>query len=154
MRCKHYKSFMLAIAAVLLFSAGAWARDHRQDVNGTWKLIPTRSELNGEPAIESGTVTSDDHGGKIHLAQNFAFAAPTESASANFTLEGRENNVIRSGGSFWGIANWSNDTLQVSVTDNSSNSTERLSLEPDGTMVMNFERSGHRPVRLFFERER
>lgn len=152
MYSKSCKTFVLAIAAFLVFSTAALARDHHQ-LNGTWRLIPSRSELNGEQPFASGTVTINDHGRNIYLAQQFGISEPQQSVSAGFTIDGHENSVIRRGSNFWGMANWENDSLHVQTTENGVTSTERFMLRPDGTMAMDFIRPGHQPVTLFFERE-
>jgi hypothetical protein len=151
MRSKPCKTFLIAAAALMLLPAGLLASDHH-DLNGTWNLIPGRSQLNGEPVVETGTITIRDHSGKIYFSQHLSYANPTESLSAGFTLEGRKNMVLQQSPTFSGTAGWENGSLLVSTTDDGRTSNERLTLQPDGVLMLNFEQPGHQPVTLFFER--
>ena len=152
MRKKCCKTFVPFLASFLLFSLAASARNH-DDLNGTWKLLPPRSELNGEPAFSSGTVTITSHGGNLYLSQSFAMASEHDTATAGFTIQGKLDSVIRQGTDFWGVAKWSEDTLEVQTTNKGEISMERFRTDPDGVMVLTLDRSGHHTVRLFFVHE-
>jgi len=151
MRDNYRKTFLVAAASLLIFSAAAWARDHHE-LDGTWKLLPTRSELNGEPPFASGTVTINDYNGKIYLMQHFSLGDSTDFSSAGFTLEGHYNDVIRSRAGFWGVVSWEEDTLHVKTTENGDTTVERFTIEPDGILMMSFQRPGHQTIRLYFQR--
>jgi hypothetical protein len=48
--CKN----LLRFAAVAALFAGCALANNHHSLNGTWQLIPARSEFNGEPAISNG----------------------------------------------------------------------------------------------------
>ena len=45
-----------AVLTTLLFAFSAMARDH-STMNGTWTLVPTKSDFAGQPVVQTGTVT-------------------------------------------------------------------------------------------------
>jgi hypothetical protein len=82
------KKFLLGLAALVFFSVPSWADGHRE-LNGTWTLVPARSELEGEPAIQTGTVTINDRENNIYISRNFAFNGANQTVAYNFTTDGK-----------------------------------------------------------------
>jgi hypothetical protein len=62
--------FLIQAAALAVFAGLSLASNHHV-LNGTWQLVPARSELHGEPAIQTGTVTINDREGNIYVQRNF-----------------------------------------------------------------------------------
>jgi len=48
-----------AVLTTLLFAFSTFARD-RSAMNGTWTLVPARSDFAGQPVLQTGTVTIND----------------------------------------------------------------------------------------------
>jgi len=71
--CRNFltRAATMAIFAGLTATLGFPANHH--ELNGTWQLIPSRSELNGEPAIQTGAVTINDREGNIWVSRTFNF---------------------------------------------------------------------------------
>src|SRR5277367_3915192 len=97
---KYCKSF-LALAA---FAASAFASNHHE-LNGTWQLVPARSELHGEPAIQTGTVNINDREGNIWVERNFNFDAANQTRSTSFVTDSRKGSSIKEPG-FKSKAKW------------------------------------------------
>jgi hypothetical protein len=66
-----------AALAAVLFACSAFAHDHSA-LNGTWTLVPTKSEFAGQPVIQTGTVTISSEGDVIIVTRSFAYAGATE----------------------------------------------------------------------------
>ena len=150
--CRNF----LAGAAILAFFAGlvageAWAANHHE-LNGTWQLMPARSELNGEPAIKSGAVTIRDREGNIYVSRNFDFDAENQTVTTNFTTDARANTSIKEPG-LRSKMKWEGDVLRVTTLQNGITTVERYSLLSDGTLMEHVERTGHQPETFYFNRE-
>ena len=66
-----------AVLTTLLLACSAMARDHHA-MNGTWTLVPTKSDFAGQAVVQTGTVTIDDHQGIITVSRSFVYAGATE----------------------------------------------------------------------------
>lgn len=149
------KTFLKGLVALVFFSvfvpAFAWA-NHHHDLNGTWRLVPTRSQFAGEPALQTGTITINDRERNITVSRNFTFDGANQTISYSSTIDGKENATIQEGG-IRAKAKWEGDTLRVTSTQDGITSTEQFRLANDGTMLMTVDRPGHHEETLVFERE-
>jgi len=146
------RNITVVVAAMMLASGLAFATDHRE-LNGTWKLIPTRSELAGEPAIQTGTLKINDRQHNISISRNFTFDGENQSVSYSFDTDARENTSIREGKTFKSKATWEDNELAVVTTQDNLTTAERYRLLGDGTLMLTVDRPGHRSIHLYFERE-
>jgi hypothetical protein len=144
------RNFLRCAAVGALFVGCALANDHHS-LNGVWQLIPARSEFNGEPAIQTGTVTINDRESNIFVQRNFNFDGPNQSTSSSFSTDAREKSSIKEPG-FKSKAKWDGHVLTVSTTRSGETTLERYSLREDGTMVLQLDRPGHQPETLYFQR--
>jgi hypothetical protein len=144
------RNFLRWAAAGALLAGCALANDHHS-LNGVWQLIPARSEFNGEPVIQTGTVTINDREHNIFVQRNFDFDAPNHATSTSFATDSRENATIKEPG-MKSKAKWDGHVLTVTTTRSGETTLERYSLRDDGTMVLQLDRSGHQPETLFFQR--
>jgi hypothetical protein len=144
---KCCKSFL----AIAVFAACAFANNHHE-LNGTWQLVPARSELHGEPAIQTGTVNINDREGNIWVERNFTLDAASQSTSASFATDSRKGSSIKEPG-FKSKARWEGKVLKV-VTDHQGVTTiERYNLLGDGTMMLQVDRTGRPSETLYFQRQ-
>jgi len=144
------RNFLRWAAVGALFAGCALANDHHS-LNGIWQLIPARSEFNGEPAIQTGTVTINDRERNIFVRRNFDFDSPNQSTSTSFSTDAREKTTIKEAG-FKSKAKWDGHALTVTTTRSGETTLERYSLGDDGTMMLQLDRSGHQPETLYFQR--
>jgi hypothetical protein len=153
--CKFYARrnavLFLTTIAVLVGNA-AFGSDHHA-LNGTWRLIPARSELAGEPMIQTGTITIDDRQHNISIMRNFNYEGLNQTVDYRFSTDGRENSSIHEGKGFKSKAKWEGNELKVTSTQDDVTSTERFNQSGDGTLMLVVERPGHRTITLFFERQ-
>ena len=77
------RNFLTGAITLAIFSGLAFATNHHE-LNGTWQLVPARSEFHGEPAIQTGTVTINDREGNIYVQRNFNFDGAKQSTSTSF----------------------------------------------------------------------
>jgi len=139
------------IALGLMLLAGTALAANHHSLNGTWKLIPNRTEYAGEPAVQTGTVTINDREHNIYISRSFSYDGQNQTSDYNFTTDGRENSSIRQGKTFKTKAKWDGRILNVTTIGDKGEEHERYSLEPDGTMMLVVERPGHSPMTLHFE---
>jgi len=144
--------FLATAGSLVLFAAVASASDHHS-LNGTWKLAPTQSEFNGQPAIQTGMVTINDRQHNIYISRNFNYEGANQSFEYTFSVDGRENSSVREGKAFKTKAKWDDNVLKVKTTQNDTVMTESYSLAPDGTMLLLVERPGHPVLTLRFHRQ-
>jgi hypothetical protein len=145
------KQQLRSLAFVALFAALAAAASHH-NLNGTWVLVPSRSDFGGAPAIETGTLTIYDRQHNIYVSRTFGLEGEEGAFSYNFSLDGSENSTIREGKTLKTKAKWDGDVLKVTITRDNVPTVERYSLEPDGTLTLLVERPDHRVLRLTFVR--
>jgi hypothetical protein len=147
---RSYRNILRWAAVGALFAGCAVANDHRM-LNGVWQLIPARSEFNGEPAIQTGTVTINDRESNIFVQRNFNFDGPNQSTATSFATDSQENATIKQPG-FKSKAKWDGHVLTVTTTRGGETTLERYSLRDDGTMMLQLDRPGHQPETLYFQR--
>lgn len=150
MSAKSCRNFLLGAVALAVFAGAAMAAHH--ELNGTWQLIPARSELNGQPAIESGTVTINDREGNIYVNRNFSVQDTNRTVTSNMATDARVNSTIKEPG-FRSKAKWYGDVLQVTTTHEGITTVEQYSLLPDGTMLLRVDRTGRPSENLYFQRQ-
>jgi hypothetical protein len=151
MRGRAGRNFLAGAAAFVMFAAMGWAVNHHE-LNGTWQLLPARSNLNGEPAIKSGTVTIHDREGNIYVSRNFDFDAAHSTFNGSFSTDAREGTAIKRAG-LWSKSKWEGGALTVTTVQNGVTTVERYSLLNDGSMMEQVTRTGHQPETFYFERE-
>jgi hypothetical protein len=119
-------------------------------LNGTWILIPDRSNFGGLPAIQTGSITLNDRQGNITVSRNYTYDGATDTLSYSFAVDGR---TIQNGKALKVKAKWEGRVLKVTTTREGIITVERYSLEPDGTMMLNAEMPGRNPMSLVFQHQ-
>ena len=145
-------SFLTPVMILVLVSSAALAVDHHA-LNGTWRLIPARSEFGGEPAIQTGTVTIGYRDRNIYISKNFTFDGRNQTVSYQSSTDGRINSSIHEGQAFKTKARWEGDELMVTSTQDNITTVERYRLSPDGTLILTTERPGRATTTVLFERQ-
>jgi hypothetical protein len=152
MRQNASKIFLGTGLALALFAVSLAAANHHS-LNGTWTLEPTRSHFDGEPVIQTGSVTINDREHNITVTRSFGYDGADQSFEYSFSTDGRENSSIHEGKSFKTKAKWEGNVLRVTTLDNGASTVERYSLASDGSLMLVVDRGEHRPVTLFFQRQ-
>jgi hypothetical protein len=141
-----------AVFATLLIASFAFAREHTA-LNGTWTLIPTRSDFAGERVIQTGTVTINERQGDISVERNFAYEGATGTTFYRDMIDSENSATIHSGKEFKSKARWDHDVLKVSTTVSGAATLETYTLSADGTLMVNVLRPDHKSITLYFERK-
>jgi hypothetical protein len=150
MRLQLRKTVLSGAAVLVFFAASAFATNHHS-LNGTWRLIPDRSDFAGGTMIQSASITINDRQHNISISRNFTSEGENTTASYTFMTDGRENSTIHQGASFKSKAKWDGDVLKVTTTRDNGVETERYSLQPDGTLMLVIDRPDHRTLTLCFQ---
>jgi hypothetical protein len=136
----------------LLFAFSAMARD-RSTMNGTWTLVPTKSDFAGQPVVQTGTVTIDDHQGIITVSRSFVYAGATETFFYSDMTDANRGATIHTGKDLKSKTRWDHDVLKVTTTQSGAVTLESYTLAADGSMMVSVERPEHKTVTLFFEHQ-
>lgn len=137
---------------ILLCAFSASARDHSA-LNGTWTLVPAKSDFAGQPVVQTGTVTIADREGIIIVSRSFIYEGATETFFYNDVTDSEHNATIHSGKDLKSKTRWDHDVLKVTTTQPGSVTVENYSLAADGTMLASVVRPDRKPINLVFERK-
>ena len=134
----------------LLFAFSATARDHTA-LNGTWTLVPSKSDFAGQSVVQTGTVTIDDRQGNITVSRSFVYEGAAETFFYSDITDSQRNATIHTGKDLKSKTRWDRDVLKVTTTQSGAITLESYTLGADGTMVVSVVRSEHKPITLVFQ---
>ena len=141
-----------AVLTTLLFASSAFGRDHSA-FNGTWTLVPVKSDFAGQPVIQTGTVTINGRDDVIIVSRSFAYEGATETFFYKDMTAAASNSTIRSSKDLKSKTKWDHDDLKVTTTESGAVTVETYSLAADGTMRVNVVKPDRKPITLVFERK-
>jgi hypothetical protein len=136
----------------LLFVLSAFARDHRA-FNGTWTLVPAKSDFAGQPVVQTGTVTISYEQGVTVVSRSFVYEGATETFFYNDSTGSEFGSTIHAGKDLKSKTTWDRDVLKVTTTQSGAVTVESYSLAADGTMTVNVVRPERKPITLVFQRK-
>ncbi len=139
------------VSTALLFAFPALARD-RTALNGTWTLVPTKSDFAGQPVVQTGTVRISDQQGVIVVSRSFVYEGTTETFFYTDSTGSENNSTVHSGKDLKTKTRWDHDVLKVTTTQSGAITLESYSLAADGTMLVSVERPERKPITLVFQR--
>jgi hypothetical protein len=140
-----------AVLTTLLFAFSASAYDHSA-LNGTWTLVPTKSDFAGQPVVQTGTVTIADRQGIIIVTRSFVYKGATETYFYRDITDAENNATIHTGKDLKSKTRWDHDILKVTTTQSGATTLESYSLAPDGTMLVSVARPERKAITLVFQR--
>ena len=147
-----YSTTTIAVLIALLFTLSAFARDHNA-LNGTWTLVPAKSDFAGQPVVQTGTVTIADREGIIIVSRSFVYEGATETFFYSDVTDSEHNATIHTGKDLKSKTRWDHDVLKVTTTESGAITLESYTLAVDGTMLVSVERPEHKPITLVFQRK-
>ena len=142
----------LAVLTTLLFAFSAFARDHSA-LNGTWTLVPARSDFAGQSVVQTGTVTIAYREGIIIVSRSFRYEGATETFFYKDITDAENNATIHTGKDLKSKARWDRDVLKVTTTEAGAVTLESYTLAADGTMLVSVVRPEHKPITLVLQRQ-
>jgi hypothetical protein len=141
-----------AVLTTLLVACSAFARDHSA-MNGTWTLVPAKSDFAGQSVVQTGTVTISDRDGIIIVQRNFTYAGATETFFYRDITDAENNATIHTGKDLKSKTRWDHDVLKVTTTQPGAVTVETYSLAADGDMLATVLRADQKPITLVFQRK-
>jgi hypothetical protein len=141
-----------ALMTAALFASALLAGNHSA-MNGTWTLVPAKSDFGGKPTVQTGTVTIEDREGNVSVSRNFVYEGANESYFYKDLIDGQRNATIKDGKEFKTKARWDHDVLKVTTTQDGATTVEAYSMGRDGTMTANVTRPDHTQFTLVFVRK-
>lgn len=140
------------VLTTLLAVCSVSARQH-MELNGTWTLMPTRSDFAGQPVIQTGTVTIDERQGNITVSRNFAYQGATGTTFYRDRIDSENGATIHKNKEFKTRARWDHGALKVTTTRGGAVTEETYRLGADGDMTVNVQKPDRKPFTLVFERK-
>jgi len=141
------------VIATLLFAVSAFATD-RSALNGTWTLVPAKSDFQGQPVVQTGTVTISDHECVTVISRSFVYEGAAETFFySDSTANSRNSPTIKSGKDLKTKTKWEHDALKVTTTLSGAVTLESYTLASDGAMLVSVERPERKPITLVFQRQ-
>jgi hypothetical protein len=122
-------------------------------MNGTWTLVPAKSDFAGQPVVQTGTVTIADHDGIIIVTRSFKYAGATDTYFYRDITDAENNATIHTGKDLKSKTRWDHDVLKVTTTRAGATTLEAYTLAADGSMLVSVVRPEHKPITLVFQRE-
>jgi hypothetical protein len=141
-----------AVLTALFFALSASAHEHTA-LNGTWALVPAKSDFAGQAVVQTGTVTIDERQGNITVSRSFVYEGATETFFYRDITDAENSATIHTGKDLKSKTSWDHDVLKVTTTQYGEVTVERYSLATDGTMMVSVVRPDHKPVTLIFQHQ-
>jgi hypothetical protein len=146
------KITITGVALVLMCAISIQARDH-SELNGTWTMLPAKSDFAGQPVVQTGTVTIHDSDGDIVISRSFKYEGATESVFYSDSTDGEHGDTFHTGKDLKSKTTWEHNVLVVKTTQSGAVTIESYSLAADGTMIDSVTRPNHKPIVLVFQRQ-
>jgi len=146
------KTIFGAFLMTLLMAFSAVARDHNA-LNGVWTLMPARSDFAGQPVVQTGTVTIDDHQGVTVVSRSFVYEGAAETLFYNDSTGSQFGGTVHVSKELKTKTRWDRDVLKVTTTQSGAITLESYSLAADGSMTVSVEKPDHKPFNLVFQRK-
>jgi hypothetical protein len=141
-----------AVLTALLFVSSAAARDHSA-LNGTWTLVPAKSDFAGQPVVQTGTVTIAARDGIIIVSRSFRYEGANETFFYKDITDADNNATIHTGKDLKSKTRWDRDVLKVTTTEAGAVTLESYTLAGDGTMLVSVVRPEHKAITLVLQRQ-
>ena len=141
-----------AVLTTLLFALSSVAGDHSA-LNGTWTLIPAKSNFAGQPVVQTGVVTINDRQGIIIVSRSFVYEGANETFFYSDVTDSEHNATIKTGKDLKSKTSWDHDVLKVKTTQSGAITLESYTLAADGVMTVNVVRPDRKPITLVFQRK-
>jgi len=141
-----------ALLTSVLFTVSAFAGDHSA-FNGTWTLVPAKSDFSGQPVVQTGTLTISDKKGIIVVSRSFVYEGATETFFYSDSTGSQHNSTVKLGKDLKSKAKWDDDVLEVTTTQAGAVTVESYSLAADGSMLVKVARPARTPITLVFLRK-
>jgi hypothetical protein len=141
-----------AVLTTLLFGFSAFARNH-SELNGTWTLVPAKSDFAGQSVVQTGTVTISDREGIIIVQRSFVYEGAAETYFYKDITDAESGATIHTGKDLKSKTRWDHDALKVTTTESGAVTVESYTLAADGAMMVSVVRPEHKPITLVFQRQ-
>jgi hypothetical protein len=140
-----------AVLTTLFFAFSAFAHGHRE-LNGTWTLVPAKSDFAGQRVVQTGTVTINEREGNITVSRSFMYEGASETFFYSDITDSQNSATIHTGKDVTSKTRWDHNVLKVTTTLSGVTTLESYALAADGTMMVNVDRPEHKPITLVFQR--
>jgi len=134
-----------AVLTTLLFAGTVVSHDH-SSMNGTWTLIPAKSDFAGQPVVQTGTVTISERDGIIIVTRNFIYEGANETFFYRDVIDTENKATIHTAKDVKSKTKWDHDVLKVTTTQSGAVTLESYSLSTDGTMMVSVVRPASKPA--------
>jgi len=140
------------LLATLLLATPAVAFDH-SGLNGTWTLMPAKSDFAGQPVVQTGTVTINDSRGVIVVTRSFVYEGASETFFYSDSTGSLHGDTVHAGKNLKTKTRWDHNVLKVTTTQAGAITQESYTLGADGTMKVNVVRPDRKQFTLVFQQK-
>src|SRR5271155_902931 len=134
----------------LLLAMPGFARDHRA-MNGTWTMVPAKSDFAGQPVVQTGTVTINDREGIVTVSRSFVYEGANETFFYRDMTDANNGATIHTGKDLKSKTKWDHNVLRVTTTQSGAITLESYTLGADGPMLVSVVRPEQKPITLVFQ---
>jgi len=135
-----------------MFAFSVLAYNHSA-LNGTWTLVPAKSDFAGQTVVQTGTVTITDQTGVVVISRSFKYEGANDTFFYSDSTGSENNSTVHLGKDFKSKTRWDHRVLKVTTTQSGAVTVENYSLAPDGDMTVSVVRPEHKPFTLVFQRQ-
>jgi hypothetical protein len=150
MRTRSSVIVTAAALFTLLLAIPGFARDHTA-MNGTWTMVPAKSDFAGQPVVQTGTVTINDREGIVTVSRSFVYEGASETFFYRDMTDAENGATIHTGKDLKSKAKWDHNVLRVTTTRSGAITLESYTLGADGTMLVSVVRPEQKPITLVFQ---
>ena len=136
-----------------VFAACSGLAYNHSALNGTWTLVPAKSDFAGQPVVQTGTVTINDQTGVVVITRSFVYEGAKETFFYSDSTGSENNSTVHLGKDLKTKTRWDHNVLRVTTTQSGATTVEDYTLAPDGAMMVNVVRPEHKPITLVFQRQ-
>ena len=140
------------VLTTFLFAFSAPSRDHSA-LNGTWILVPAKSDFAGQPVLQTGTMTINDRDGIIIVSRSFVYGGSTETFFYSDITDAENNATIHTGKDLKSKTRWDHNVLKVTTTQSGAVTLESYTLAGDGALLVSDVTPEQKQITLLYERE-
>src|ERR1700733_2733708 len=140
---QHSIRRITGVVLTAVFAAcSAFAYNHSA-LNGTWTLVPAKSDFAGQPVVQTGTVTIKDETGVVVITRSFVYEGARETVFYSDSTGSENNSTVHLGKDLKTKTRWDHNVLRVTTTQSGATTVEDYTLAPDGTMMVSVVRPEH-----------
>jgi hypothetical protein len=125
----------IVVSLILGCFAFALEAQTRPDLNGIWKMNPTKSNFGPRPTPQSIIVRFQQEGLILRETLTVVDSDDTSTLNFSYTMDGKESINLLDGQQVKSIASWDSDTLVIEWKDKGGTFRRRFAFSENGKVM-------------------